>query len=1389
MSTTSIIAKALGGGITGYITNDLAIKMLFRKYGPLGGVILETKEDFIKNTSELVEREIINHHTIEDELAKDEFRGVFENIIEDILGKYLYQNTEDNIRLSDIPELEQSFDNFLEFYEDNNQDFITDALDSLFDNIMVEDVVGVNQVEHISSQCLDTVIDTLEETNTIENLVNDLYYENSKQEVANFISPRVFKQVANNLKDSTSNFHHQLESKFEGQIDRTIDKLYRRLEISSTLSQVENQIQEKTFADLLGRDNTDNIANELLERTVRFLRSNEGRKLITKFLEDILDILKKIDLSLLELLNDDLQGNLEYFMENQLPDLVEKGIRWIKRNKREIEDLIEEAAQETLDSGSGVKNWIKKQLKDIFMGNIAREFEVVDKIVTGIEDGVDIRKLSKEVTKEIIDYIKDNSIGEIIQYLDDKNVIRIKDLTRMIDKNIDQIIGKLDLTQLDYLFETKIGKVINIELKQYFEDNIKGMLIKKFKDEFLFTKRLTKTVQREISNRVLDVVNLELEELISAQKVDENLDQINEQVLAKINKNKEEVLTKIIKTINDFISNKRFSDLITNESRDEISKEVERSSTYYLQDQISELKYQEVTDLYDKLNKKKDLTTNLTDLILDLVNQNLSDMIEGKIEGAVADNLSKLPDEKIQDMVEEFMGTELKPITLLGSILGFGSAIGLYFGQGAMSGSIPAGLRFGLSIFAYGAVGYITNVIALKMIFRPYEEKEFLGMKVPFTPGVITKKKPKFANSMADFVDDELLNSNAVDEIFKTKRDGLEINFKETISNNNYQMLQEMLENNNEFIAEKTFYGTLNFVGQKQKEIINQIMEQLGQIDLGRFDTSRLESELKQKSKEALLNTDDLIEEYLEEGLNNQQSIKKVMPDSLKEGLTKELDKLVEENVRKGLEFIGDKGKIDDLVRNYSEDFDEIVEKKVNNLISTSQQKKLKGFARDYFLKKIRSIEVRDEILNLIEEKFLQEVRPQQKISQLFDGRLMDGVHNNTNFIIDQLFDKANEYLQAERSSFKRKAIDKIDESIEQEKSSGVIGWLKGTAKSVGRSATDADDTVEDVIDNLVDYKFPKFLKQKEDEFREEVNKFLSRMERKRVGDIGIDLDRQGVENIVDGLVENDILVNHLTSLLDGTIDSVLEVRLKSLLRIVSITNLVDIVDVFAEEVDMLRYELSDNLYSKEETISKEVGSLLQDVFERLVLSIKVNQLSRGVDSADVSKSVKRILNNINRSDAFNNNLEATIKDIITEIQYQEIDETVEFNYLKRDIKTALQGLLINSQAKEDLLKVLTEITEVVVDNTNDIIEEETKDFVLDLGLESSLDSMEDHFLDLTNSVNVKEVTKQEINAMHPQEIEKLFDSFAAHYFKKLEHYGWLGAGIGTVAEIVALLG
>lgn len=63
-----------------------------------------------------------------------------------------------------------------------------------------------------------------------------------------------------------------------------------------------------------------------------------------------------------------------------------------------------------------------------------------------------------------------------------------------------------------------------------------------------------------------------------------------------------------------------------------------------------------------------------------------------------------------------------------------------------------------------GVIGYITNDIAIRMLFRPHKPKYILGMKIPFTPGIIPKEKGRIAKALGTAISDNLMNKDVLEK-------------------------------------------------------------------------------------------------------------------------------------------------------------------------------------------------------------------------------------------------------------------------------------------------------------------------------------------------------------------------------------------------------------------------------------------------------------------------------------------------------------------------------------------------------------------------------------------------------------------------------------------------
>ena len=61
-------------------------------------------------------------------------------------------------------------------------------------------------------------------------------------------------------------------------------------------------------------------------------------------------------------------------------------------------------------------------------------------------------------------------------------------------------------------------------------------------------------------------------------------------------------------------------------------------------------------------------------------------------------------------------------------------------------------------------IGYITNLVAIKMLFRPLRQIRLLSLPLPFTPGILPKERHKLADSIGRMVEQELLTSEVLRE-------------------------------------------------------------------------------------------------------------------------------------------------------------------------------------------------------------------------------------------------------------------------------------------------------------------------------------------------------------------------------------------------------------------------------------------------------------------------------------------------------------------------------------------------------------------------------------------------------------------------------------------------
>lgn len=101
-----------------------------------------------------------------------------------------------------------------------------------------------------------------------------------------------------------------------------------------------------------------------------------------------------------------------------------------------------------------------------------------------------------------------------------------------------------------------------------------------------------------------------------------------------------------------------------------------------------------------------------------------------------------------------------------------------------LSPELAAFLNAALPIVLGALIGYVTNMIAIRMLFRPLKEYRIFGLRIPFTPGIIPRQRYILARNIGEMVSGELLNREAIIGHLRNPafREGLAGKFREALS-------------------------------------------------------------------------------------------------------------------------------------------------------------------------------------------------------------------------------------------------------------------------------------------------------------------------------------------------------------------------------------------------------------------------------------------------------------------------------------------------------------------------------------------------------------------------------------------------------------------------------
>lgn len=135
-------------------------------------------------------------------------------------------------------------------------------------------------------------------------------------------------------------------------------------------------------------------------------------------------------------------------------------------------------------------------------------------------------------------------------------------------------------------------------------------------------------------------------------------------------------------------------------------------------------------------------------------------------------------------------------------------------------------LHYAAPPFLGAFIGYLTNKVAIKMLFRPLEAKYIFGVRIPMTPGVIPSKRKELAKNIGEMVGSHLLTS---DEITRgLEKESFQQTLYDLIENRGEALLQKDLGPVNEIVPKEYqnyYQAAVQAVSSRARESINTFID------------------------------------------------------------------------------------------------------------------------------------------------------------------------------------------------------------------------------------------------------------------------------------------------------------------------------------------------------------------------------------------------------------------------------------------------------------------------------------------------------------------------------------------------------------------------------------
>ena len=805
-----MLTEIFFGALTGYITNDTAIRSLFQP----GGVIEKTRDDFAREAGNLLEEQVLTRAVLEEQLAEPEVQNVIAAALEDYLYKHLPEAMAGK-RLGELPDYDKVVAFFTELLTAFLQEEAETILLSFKKYLPCGQLLSETQCEKMTSQLGALLLESLKQEAFCARFFNGWIAEHGNDTLDKLGLGEFCDVLFANAAAISREWPEQIKKQYGEMLHPLLLKTIQTLDLRPVLLELDGMMTHYTLRQYLNADE-----EELAQLVREIFASKEGQAFIRMMTAQLLRDMESIEVPAAALVPAGLLEELKPLLEEQIPLVMERVLDWLRENSQSVNDMLEEAVDEIAGELGGMKGMLLAQLKDTALHQALGESGLVDLLQQMVMNEDTTKETVSTLLKMIEGQLTEQKLGAVIHTLNEKqaaeSVIQV-----VITGSMERVMERYGTIWMERLLDWKPGNLHLADRQPEIEAFAADFLMRgldKLSMETLLLHGGEALKQREL-NTILSGLSINGETIYRAA----------EQALEYGSRYVRDTLPQCSA---DALYRPLYNGLIAI---------LEENGSRWLGELAGEYKAEDLINLAASglMHHKEELVRLLSETGLALMHGQLSRLAENQIQALSSEEMLKL--------VQDLMGRELKPLNYLGA--GMGAIAGATVGT-ALSAAMPVTAAAGPAMMAsvlagksavFGAVGYTTNCAAVKGLFWPYEP--LYGVEM--IQGVIPKQKARFAGSMGNLVDQYVINETILNELLQKLEPDLAAYAIELSSNEIFmnRLAAELACRRKEIAA-----PLAEWLYTHGEEAAHRLFERLGTMPLVFLRTPFMEGQLLEKS-------------------------------------------------------------------------------------------------------------------------------------------------------------------------------------------------------------------------------------------------------------------------------------------------------------------------------------------------------------------------------------------------------------------------------------------------------------------------------------------------------------------------------------------------------------